>query len=291
MSAPHAAVANETSLISRELLADCMVAKLTPMVESLRAEFCDPVHKIRAFAVDSIVPDEYAQAINSHFPDPSTMMLKKSLREHKYVAAQMNAYHPQLEEAVYAVQDPRIVDLMTSITGIAGMEPDTNLYAGGISLMAQDNFLNPHLDNSHDKDRQLYRVINLLWYVTPGWKEENGGNLELWDQGPKGPKRTFFSKFNRLVVMETNQHSWHSVSQVVAPGKRCCVSNYYFSPYAPGEKDYFHITAFRGRPEQPIRDMVLRSDIAVRSSLRKLFPTGVVKPTHVYQRDEEPSDK
>lgn len=45
--------------------------------------------------------------------------------------------------------------------------------------MAKDNFLNPHLGNSHDKDRECYRVLNLLYYVTPNWSHEQGGNLEL----------------------------------------------------------------------------------------------------------------
>jgi Rps23 Pro-64 3,4-dihydroxylase Tpa1-like proline 4-hydroxylase len=104
------------------------------------------------------------------------MILKKSLREFKYVAAQMNKYNPLLEEIVYAFQDPRIVQIVGEITGIEELIPDENLYAGGISLMAKGNYLEPHLDNSHDKDRENYRVLNLLYYVTPDWKTGFGGN-------------------------------------------------------------------------------------------------------------------
>ena len=63
-----------------------------------------------------------------------------------------------------------------------GMSADPSLYAGGISVMGQDDFLNPHIDNSHDGDQKLYRVVNLLYYVSPDWKEEYGGHLELWDE-------------------------------------------------------------------------------------------------------------
>jgi len=45
--------------------------------------------------------------------------------------------------------------------------------------MAKENFLNPHLDTSHDKNREMYRVLNLLYYVTPDWSHEQGGKLEL----------------------------------------------------------------------------------------------------------------
>jgi hypothetical protein len=37
------------------------------------------------------------------------MVLKKSIREDKYVAAQMNEYHPLLEETIYAFQDKKVV--------------------------------------------------------------------------------------------------------------------------------------------------------------------------------------
>ena len=111
------------------------------------------------------------------------MMLKKSLREHKYVAAQMDQYAPVFEEIIYAFQQPEVVRIVTEITNIDDMHPDEHLYAGGISLMAKDNFLNPHLDNSHDKDRNMYRVLNLLFYVTPDWNQESGGNLESGTTG------------------------------------------------------------------------------------------------------------
>ena len=95
--------------------------------------------------------------------------------------------------------------------------------------MGKENFLNPHLDNSHNKDRNLWRVLNLLYYVTPGWKLENGGNLELWPNGIKNPSITIESRCNRLIVMSTHQKSWHSVSKVQTDIPRCCISNYYFS--------------------------------------------------------------
>lgn len=168
------------------------------------------------------------------------------------------------------------------------MIPDEHLYAGGISLMGHGHFLNPHLDNSHDKDRNVYRVLNLLFYVTPDWEHGSGGNLELWDEGPKGQPREIVSKFNRLVLMVTHQKSWHSVNPVRAThASRCCVSNYYFSHTPVSEKEYFHVTSFRGRPEQPVRDVVLQGDAALRMGIRKVFPGGVVANPHVYDKTKD----
>lgn len=259
--------------------------RLREELSRLRDEF--PRWTVQSCYIDNLLPEEEARKINSAFPDKSTMMLKKSLRENKYVAAQMNKYPPILEEIIYAFQEPNVLGVVEEITGIREMVPDTHLYAGGISLMAKDNFLNPHLDNSHDKERERYRVLNLLYYVTPDWSHENGGNLELWDQGPKSNQREITSHFNRLALMATHEKSWHSVSQVVVDRSRCCVSNYYFSTKPLEDHDYFHVTSFRGRPEQPVRDLVLQGDIALRQGIRKVFKKGIVDNPHVYKQPEK----
>ena len=155
-------------------------------------------------------------------------------------------------------------------------------------MMSHDHFLNPHLDNSHDKDRNLYRVLNLLFYVSPGWEHESGGNLELWDNGPQGEAREVVSQFNRLVLMATHRTSWHSVNKVRAThAPRCCVSNYYFSATPLESHEYFHVTTFRGRPEEPVRDVLLKSDAALRMGIRKVFKKGVTKPAHLYDKADE----
>jgi Rps23 Pro-64 3,4-dihydroxylase Tpa1-like proline 4-hydroxylase len=173
------------------------------------------------------------------------------------------------------------------ITGIKGMMPDELLYAGGISLMAQGDFLNPHLDNSHDKDRENYRVLNLLYYVSPDWQLENGGNLELWDNGVHGEPRVIVSRFNRLALMITNKSSFHSVSKVTADEKRCCVSNYYFSQEPAESSPYFHVTSFYGRPEETLKGIGLGIDRKLRNFVRKLTGKRIVETKHLYRKDKK----
>jgi Rps23 Pro-64 3,4-dihydroxylase Tpa1-like proline 4-hydroxylase len=240
---------------------------------------------INHFVIDDLLPDAWAKRIREAFPSSDTMSLKDSLRERKFVAAQMDKYDPVLEESVYAFQQPDVLERVAAITALRGLEPDDRLYNGGVSLMAPGHFLNPHIDNSHDMHRQRYRALNLLYYVSPDWTEQLGGNLELWPQGPKEAPLTIVSRFNRLAVMVTHSGSWHSVSRSLATRDRCCVSNYYFSKHpVRGVEDYFHVTTFRGRPEQPVRDLVLRADGSLRQLLRRLFPLGVKPTKHFYDK-------
>lgn len=238
------------------------------------------------FVVDDLLPDALAHSIYHSFPDPSTMMLRKSIRELKYVTSQMDTCAPLLEEVVYAFQDPRVVDEVAKVTGLKQVEPDEKLYAGGISLMASGHYLHPHIDNSHDIERERYRILNLLYYTSPDWNVENGGNLELWPDGTKAEPHTVHSKFNRLLVIATNRNSWHSVSKVLTNRNRTCVSNYYFSKVSPEEEDFFHVTSFHGRPEEPVRDLLLRGDAALRSLIRRIAPTGLRRTKHYYKKGE-----
>lgn len=254
--------------------------------ETLKQQYESSKSGIGYFYLDNLLPEELALEIYNAFPEAKDMVLKKSIREDKYVAAQMNLYNPLLEEIIYAFQDAKIVDVVAEICGLKGAIPDENLYAGGISMMGHKQFLNPHLDNSHDKDRKLWRILNLLYYVTPEWEESYGGNLELWPDGLKNPQITIHSKFNRLAVMATHNRSLHSVSPVTYTGYRCCVSNYYFSQSPVHDDDTFHVTSFRGRPENKLTDKILQADAWLRMGIRKIFKKGIVENPHVYKKDK-----
>lgn len=269
--------------LNRAVLGEAIVARLGAERNRL-AECWGASSPINHFILDDLLPEPWVREIYRAFPAPHRMTLKRTLREVKYVAAQMNKYDRLLEECVYAFQIPGVVRLVAEITGLRKLEPDELLYAGGISLMTRGHFLNPHIDNSHDKFRERYRVLNLLYYVTPDWKAENGCDLELWPSGPTGGQIKIASRFNRLVVMVTHRGSWHSVSRNRCDFSRCCVSNYYFSTEPVGGREYFHVTSFRGRPEQRMRDILLRADIRLRLMIRRFFPLGIKENRHFYDK-------
>jgi Rps23 Pro-64 3,4-dihydroxylase Tpa1-like proline 4-hydroxylase len=235
------------------------------------------------FTIDNLLPVGDVMEIYSKFPKKEEMREKKNLREYKLIEAQLNNHDRILEEITYSFQEKKVINSIASIIGKDDIIADEFLYAGGLSRMEEGNYLNPHLDNSHDKDRSLYRVLNLLYYVTPNREIEDGGNLELWDKGLKNDRTVIYSKFNRLAIMVTNKESWHGVSKV-KKGNRCCVSNYYFSEKPMTTDDYFHVTSFRGFPDQKITDIILQGDTVLRTSIRKLFPKGIVKNNHIYKK-------
>lgn len=261
----------------RDELVEMILERLDRDFAAIAADFGEDKEIKTHFAtIDDLLPEATARRIADAFPPVDEMRLMKTFREFKYTSKALEKFDPLIADITFAFQDKRVIDKVAELTGIRDAAGDPHLYAGGISAMKRGHFLNPHIDNSHDGDQKYYRVLNLLYYITPDWKVENGGNLELWDEKVKTCVE-IPSLFNRLVLMATNDKSWHSVNEVNSDGRRLCISNYYFSPHSPNGYETSHITYFMARPEQKFRRIVSKLDGDLRMALRKIKKDGFAK--------------
>ncbi|MFC4518875.1 2OG-Fe(II) oxygenase [Cupriavidus pinatubonensis] len=261
--------------MTKDELIAAILSKLESERENIVRQWSNPdgTHT-RYFYVDDLLPKDTAQSIYDAFPrDADGFFNRQSFREKKRTLTNLASCAPILSDITYAFQNEAVVQKVGDIVSFKELDPDPSLYAAGLSMMFKEDFLNPHIDNSHDGERRKYRRLNLLYYVSPGWALENGGNFELWDTSVKTQK-TVVAKFNRLLVMETNANSWHSVSPVVVDRPRCCVSNYYFSKNSPSGEDYFHVTSFLGRPDETGKRIVGRMDNSLRNLVSRALNTG-----------------
>lgn len=261
--------------MNQQYITNLIISKISSSRDLIESQWKHPERtNTRHFIIDELIEPTICNKIYEAFPkDGHGFYKRKSLREEKRTSAQLSDYDEILSQITFALQDSRVVSLISEIVGIDRIEPDPKLYAGGLSMMFRGDFLNPHIDNSHDALRNKYRRLNLLYYVSPDWKLENGGNFELWNNERTRPK-TIVAIANRLVVMETNKHSWHSVSRVETDRPRCCVSNYYFSDVSPDLSDYFHVTSFDGRPNESFKRVFLVLDNIARNIFSRVTKIG-----------------
>lgn len=118
------------------------------------------------------------------------------------------------------VNSPAFVKLLSETFGITPLYPDQGLHGGGWHIHAAGGRLNPHLDYSLHPKLGLQRKLNLIVYLNPDWRPEWGGSLGLWEQDPeqKKPGRLVKSVdclFNRAVLFDTTQNSWHGLPEGV----------------------------------------------------------------------------
>lgn len=261
----------------REQLVQLIIERLDRDAASIKADFvAEKSVTAKHTAVDDLLPREIAERIASAFPASSEMRLMDSFRERKFTSKSLDKFDPIISDITFAFQDERVIAKVADLTNIKDAIGDPHLYAGGLSAMERGHFLNPHIDNSHDGEQKNYRVLNLLYYITPDWRSENGGNLELWDEKVTKPVE-IPSLFNRLVLMGTGDKTWHSVNEVRANDTRRCVSNYYFSPNSPNGYETTHVTYFMARPEQKLRRIFTRLDSDARTILRRVKRSGFAR--------------
>lgn len=98
--------------------------------------------------------------------------------------------------------------------------PDFGLHGGGLHTHRSGGKLNVHLDYSMHPKLRLQRRLNLIIYVTPAWQEVWGGSLGFWEHnvssgGPGALVTSVSPKFNRAVLFDTTQNSWHGLPEPI----------------------------------------------------------------------------
>ena len=133
---------------------------------------------------------------------------------------------------------------MSRISGIADLILDPRMYGGGTHENLHGQELDPHVDFNYDEAQQLHRRLNVIVYLNKGWQPEWGGAIEV-HSNPRDPAknqiRGFDPIFNRCVMFETNEISWHGFPKITLPPdkrdlSRKSISIYLYTKTRPAEE-------------------------------------------------------
>jgi hypothetical protein len=134
---------------------------------------------------------------------------------------------------------------------------DQGSHGGGWHMHGSGGNLNPHLDYSIHPKAGLLRKINIIMYMSSSLRPEHGGHLGLWEhsEAEKGPGELVSEiepKFNRAVMFDTTQNSWHGMSRGLTQPEgiyRKSLAIYYLTDPAEGV-DQRERALFAPREEQ-----------------------------------------
>lgn len=115
---------------------------------------------------------------------------------------------------------------------------DEALFGGGLHQSINGAFLNVHVDYNFHPETKFHRRLNVLVYMNKDWKDEYEGHLELWDLtgGNKNLLGKFAPTFNRCVIFETNEISFHGHPKPLRSPEgtnRKSIATYYYSQTRP----------------------------------------------------------
>lgn len=232
--------------------------------------------------IDNFLDPEFARLVHQSFPDyRDARKIGRSFstvnEKRKVQISDPTRFAPPVLELNRILAAPSWTQTLSRAFEIPDLLADDELVGGGIHQTGPGGRLDVHVDFNYIAERGLHRRLNILVFFNSDWKPEWGGALELWDREVQRCCRSFQPLFNRCVIFETSEISYHGVTPVDCPADRSRQSfaAYYYTRQPPpqwtGES---HGTLFRSRPGEAIRGRVLmpaeRASTAIRRTVRRL---------------------
>lgn len=170
--------------------------------------------------IDDFFPLEKARKLSEEFPDydDSSWFYYNNPLEKKKTNNSWLDFPPETYKTFSFLNSCQFIKSLCEKTEIKKLYPDIGLHGGGWHIHSRGGKLNIHLDYSIHPKTGLQRKLNLILYLTEGWKPEWGGGLELWSHNPETKlplkqEKVIDNVFNRAILFDTTQNSWHGLPQ------------------------------------------------------------------------------
>lgn len=233
-------------------------------LDALRREF-QSASPYPFFKIDGFLEESFARRVVSEYP---------TYEAARGIGKEFNALNERLKVQItdkgqFPPAVARLSDELSSqeflqkieyITGIKSLLDDPLLNGGGMHMTGPGGRLDVHVDFNLDAEKKMHRRLNILVYLNENWRAEWGGRIELWNQDVTKCERSYEPIFNRCVVFETSEASFHGVTPVRCPEGvlRRSFAAYYYTKEAPAGWDGMeHSTVFKARPDEVLRGRVL----------------------------------
>lgn len=168
--------------------------------------------------IDNFFENTFAHLLSEEFPkyDSSSLDEYNNLIEDKKLTNQWNSFGPCVYRAItFLCNDSFVYFLKKLDPELTELYADIGLHGGGIHMHKTSGKLNVHLDYSIHPKLLIQRKLNILIYLTKNWEESWGGSLGLYesssDRKPGNLIKDIQPLFNRAVIFDTTQNSWHGL--------------------------------------------------------------------------------
>ncbi|WP_430391206.1 2OG-Fe(II) oxygenase [Dyella sp. 20L07] len=141
------------------------------------------------------------------------------------------------------IQTRGFLDFVGAITGIPDLIYDPFYLGGGTHENRHGQALKAHIDFNYHPSERWHRRLNLIVYLNHEWDEAWGGMFDLYRDpyADPAPLVRVSPLFNRCVIFETNEKSWHGFDVIRMPEEkrdlsRKSVALYFYSAQRPANE-------------------------------------------------------
>ncbi len=212
----------------------------------------------RHVVMDDFLESAEAEQLLASFPRFDVRYALNEAGEvgNKAVVEKIRALGPSYAQLDSLIQTPEFLGTMTQITGIPDLLYDPHYFGGGTHENREGQDLDVHVDFNRHPVTHSHRRLNLIIYLNHEWDDAWGGALELHsDPHSDADRITLVTPlFNRAVIFETTEWSWHGFSRISLPEDRKQISRrsialyFYTREREPEELADTHSTIYVERP-------------------------------------------
>ncbi len=212
--------------------------------------------------IEDFFDPAFAAQLLAEFPsfDKKLSINESGHASGKSVNTNIRTISPAYQQLYELLGSRPFLDFVSQLSGIPDLLLDPKMFGGGTHENLHGQDLDPHVDFNYDESRQLHRRLNLIVYMNQEWRTEWGGALEI-HSNPRRPEEnqihSFDPLFNRCVMFETNEYSWHGFPKIHQPEdkrhlSRKSISIYLYTKERPTEETApVHATFYVQRPLPP----------------------------------------
>jgi Rps23 Pro-64 3,4-dihydroxylase Tpa1-like proline 4-hydroxylase len=247
----------------------------------------------RHICIDNFFEQDKARALLADFPafDPAKAINEFGKPSGKVTKEKLQDISPFYKQVHDYLLSERFLKEMSALTGIEDFVPDPTFFGGGTHENTNGQELAPHVDFNYLDGHNLHRRVNLLLYLNEGWREEWGGVIQL-HENPRDPEHDRISSYNRAVIFETNEVSWHGFPRIDLPQQlqdrsRKSLSVYLYTKDRPAsEKAGPHATFY---VQRPLSDRFVEGHVLTAQDIGELNGAMSIRDTWItnYQKKEE----
>ena len=186
--------------------------------------------------LDDFLERDKCDALLKDFPafDEKNATDERGRTGRKAVVEKVSRISPFYGEFYRYINSAPFLLAMSAVTGIPDLIADATLFGGGTHDNQDGQSLDTHIDFNIDERNMLHRRVNVLLYLNREWDEDWGGAIELHSD-PRNPAansvRSFAPMFNRALIFETSERSWHGFQRITLPLTHRHLSRKSFSIY------------------------------------------------------------
>jgi Rps23 Pro-64 3,4-dihydroxylase Tpa1-like proline 4-hydroxylase len=252
------------------MLAQLLNQSTLNQLDSIRQRF-STAKPFKHVVIDDFFATDFCQKLLDEFPEFNN---KDAIDENHTLGKKAVVQTvPQLGEAFKSldqlVQSEAFLQAVEQITGIDGLIYDPHYVGGGTHNNMDGQELDPHVDFTHHPMTSHHRRLNLIVYLNHQWDKSWGGNIEFHKNPRLTPEADEITSveplFNRAVIFETNNLSWHGFPVIKLPDDKKGISRKSFALY--------YYTLKRQEPVEP------HSTIYVERHLPNRFQQGLTLTT------------